>query len=44
MLKDLIILAADKNIEYGIRGLLSRPAALAIRPIQFEAIVHPKEV
>jgi hypothetical protein len=33
MPKDLVVLAADKNIDYGIRGLLSRPAALGIRPI-----------
>jgi hypothetical protein len=39
---DLIVLVADKNIEYGMRGLLSRPHALGIRAIEFEIYVHPK--
>jgi hypothetical protein len=40
MPKDLIVLTADKNTEYGIRGLLSRPASFGIRPIQLDIFVH----
>ena len=39
---DLVLLVADKNIEYGMRGLLGRPEALGIRPIQFKIYVHPQ--
>jgi hypothetical protein len=44
MSKDLVVLAADKNIDHGIRGLLSRPAALGIRPIlaSTDTFVHPR--
>ena len=42
MPKDLVVLAADKNIDYGVQGLLSRPAALGIRPVQFDSFVHPR--
>jgi len=31
--KDLIVLVADKNMEFGLRGLLSRPEALGIRKL-----------
>jgi len=39
---DLVLLVADKNTEYGLRGLLSRPEALGIRPITWKAYVHPQ--
>ncbi len=29
--KDLVVLAADKDMEYALKGLLSRPQALGIR-------------
>lgn len=29
--RDLIVLAADKNIDFGLRGLLGRPKALGVR-------------
>jgi len=35
MSADLIVLAADKNTEHGLRGLLNRPRALGIRSINF---------
>ena len=38
---DLVILVADKNFEYGMQGLLSRPRALGIRGIQVDIYVHP---
>lgn len=42
MQKDLVILAADKNIEFTIRGLFSRPQALKIRSLEFDIFVHPE--
>jgi hypothetical protein len=39
---DLILLAADKNIEHGMRGLLGRPQALGIRPLTSKIYVHPQ--
>lgn len=39
-MKDLIVLAADKNIEHAVRGLLERPADLGIRPLDLEVLVH----
>lgn len=39
---DLVLLAADKDIEYGMRGLLNRPLALGIRPIEHTIYVHPQ--
>ncbi len=41
-MRDLVVLVADKNMEMTVRGLLSRPEALGIRPITFEVIVHPR--
>lgn len=39
---DLVLLVADKNIEYGVRGLLGRPQALGIRPLNAKIYVHPQ--
>lgn len=33
-MNDLIILVADKNMKFTLRGALSRPHALGIRPVQ----------
>ena len=41
-MKDLVVLAADKNIEYALKGLLSRPHALGIRPVSYDSFVHPR--
>ena len=41
--KDLVILIADKNMEFAVRGLLSRHQSLAIRPIVYDAFVHPEK-
>jgi len=41
-MKDLVILVADKNMEYAIKGILSRPEALSIRQITFDLFVHPQ--
>jgi len=41
--KDLIVLVADKNTEFSIRGLLSkRSSSLRIRPLLFDIFVHPQ--
>ena len=40
-MKDLVLLVADKNIQYALKGALGRPEALGIRPIEFEFRVHP---
>ena len=42
MPEDLVVLAADKNIHYALRGLLGRPRALGIRRIEAEFLVHPR--
>jgi hypothetical protein len=38
---DLVVLAADKNTEYGLRGLLARHRSLGIRAISVQTYVHP---
>ena len=40
--RDLIVLAADKNIEYALKGLFTRPQALDIRPIKADIFIHPQ--
>jgi len=40
-MKDLVLLMADKNAQFALKGALGRPAALGIRPIEFEFLVHP---
>lgn len=37
---DLFVLAADKNVEFALKGALERHFALGIRPITFETRVH----
>lgn len=39
---DLVALVADKNIEYALRGLLTRSSAFAIRGIASRVLVHPQ--
>ena len=39
---DLLLVVADKNMEAAVTGLLSRPASLGIRPVDFELQVHPR--
>ena len=40
--KDLVVLAADKNMEHALMGLFSRPQALGIRRIEVDVFVHPQ--
>lgn len=39
---DLVVLVADKNMEYALRGLLIRHESLGIRPLVSEVLVHPR--
>lgn len=41
-MKDLVILVADGNMEHALRGLLQRPQALGIHPIEADIFVHPR--
>lgn len=40
--KDLVVLTANKNIEFAVRELLAREADLDIAPPAFELFVHPQ--
>lgn len=40
--RDLIVLVADGTMEATAKGLLSRPEALGIRPIDFLVVPHPE--
>src|SRR5712691_9839874 len=40
-MKDLVLLTADKNMHFALKGALGRHEALEIRPIEFEFRVHP---
>ena len=41
-MKDLVILAADKDLEHALKGLLARPAALGIRAVESDIFVEPQ--
>lgn len=41
--KDLVVLVADKNIEYALTGLLSRNQSLEIRSLTYDIYVHPQK-
>ena len=40
--KDLVVLVADKNMEYSMKGILERPQSLGIKKIDFVIYPHPK--
>jgi hypothetical protein len=40
--KDLVILVADKNMEFAVMGILSRFQAINIRSLSFDIYVNPK--
>ena len=42
MSKDLVVLAADKDIEQALRGLFARPEALDIRLVEADVRIHPQ--
>lgn len=39
-MKDLVLMVADKNMNFALKGALSRPDALGIAPIEFEFRTH----
>jgi hypothetical protein len=39
--KDLVVLTADKNAQFALRGIMSRGRAMRIRSIQVDFHVHP---
>ncbi len=41
-MKDLVILAADRDLESALRGLLGRPDAIGIRPIEADLFLEPE--
>lgn len=41
-MKDLVVLAPDKNVSLGIKGLLSRHESLNIKEISYDIFVHPQ--
>ncbi len=41
MIRDVVVLVPDKDIEQAVRGLLNRPEALGVRSIDYELVVHP---
>ena len=40
-MKDLVLLVADKNAQFALKGALDRPEAMGIRNITFDFRVHP---
>lgn len=42
MIKDLAVLVADRNMEYAVKGLLTRNRALGIRQPICDCFVHPE--
>lgn len=39
--KDLIVLVADQDMLFSVKGLLSRPASLGIRAVAYDIYPHP---
>lgn len=42
MKKDLIVLVADKDMQYSLKGLLERTQAIGIREIDYDIFIHPE--
>ncbi len=40
--QDLVVLAADKDMEFAVRGIISRRKSLQIRKIDAKFLVHSK--
>jgi hypothetical protein len=40
-MKDLVLLVADKNMHFALKGALERPEALGIHRVQYDIQVHP---
>lgn len=41
-MKDLVVLAADGQIEFAVKGLLARNQSIGFREISFDIFVHPE--
>ena len=41
-MKELVVLAADKNIEHALKGLFARPQSLGIQPIEVDVFIEPE--
>jgi hypothetical protein len=41
--KDLVVLTADKNTQFALRGVLSRHQSLSIRKLAADFFVHPEK-
>ena len=41
-MKELVVLAADKNIEHTLKGLFVRPQSLGIQPIETDIFIEPE--
>ena len=41
--KDLVVLVADKNMEFALRGLFSRTPSFGIHPVTADVFVHPEK-
>jgi hypothetical protein len=39
-MQDLVVLVADKNMQFALQGALARPQALGIRPVTYEFRSH----
>ncbi|RLC05010.1 MAG: hypothetical protein DRI57_27825 [Deltaproteobacteria bacterium] len=39
--KDIIVLVADRNMEFSAKGILNRHQSLDIRPVTYDIRVHP---
>ncbi len=39
-MQDLVVLVADKNMQFALQGALGRPQAMGVRPFTFEFRVH----
>jgi len=40
MQKDLVVLVADKNMEFAVKGLLPRSQSFGINPLAYDIHVH----
>lgn len=39
-MQDLVLLVADKNMQFALRGALARPEALGVRPLSYDFRTH----
>ena len=39
---DLVVLTADKDMQFVLEGLLKRPKDLGIRPVKIKTYAHPQ--